>query len=171
MMAASRANEDAAMERRTRVERASDRELVVRRVFDAPARIVFAAWTTPALLMRWWAPKSSGVSLVSCEADVRAGGRYRFVFGRDGAESMAFVGQYLEATPPSRLAWTNEESADGAVTTVTFEERDGKTLLTLREVYPTKEALDRALAGMEDGMPEQFAQLDALLGALGPTLR
>ena len=56
-MAASRANEDAAMERRTRVERASDRELVVRRVFDAPARIVFAAWTTPALLMRWWAPK------------------------------------------------------------------------------------------------------------------
>ena len=170
-MAASRANEDAAMERRTRVERASDRELVVRRVFDAPARIVFAAWTTPALLMRWWAPKSSGVSLVSCEADVRAGGRYRFVFGRDGAESMAFVGQYLEATPPSRLAWTNEESADGAVTTVTFEERDGKTLLTLREVYPTKEALDRALAGMEDGMPEQFAQLDALLGALGPTLR
>ena len=84
---------------------------------------------------------------------------------------MAFVGQYLEATPPSRLAWTNEESADGAVTTVTFEERDGKTLLTLREVYPTKEALDRALAGMEDGMPEQFAQLDALLGALGPTLR
>ena len=85
---------------------------------------------------------------------------------------MAFFGKYIEVTPPSRLVWTNEESDDGAVTTLTFEEKDGKTLLAMRELYPSKEALDAAIAGMEGGMPESFAQLDELLVTLsagGPT--
>jgi uncharacterized protein YndB with AHSA1/START domain len=151
------------MKNRTTVERKSARELVVTRTFDAPARIVFEAWTRPELFMRWWAPKSSGASLLSCEMDVRVGGKYRVEFGRDASNAMAFFGKYIDVTPHSRLAWTNEESADGAVTTVTFEEKGGKTLLVLHERYPSQEALDAALEGMEDGMPEQFEQLDELL--------
>lgn len=153
-------------ENRTTAERRSERELVVTRRFDAPAHLVFAAWTRPELLMRWWAPKSSGMALLTCEADVRVGGRYRFAFGRDGTEAMAFFGEYLEVVPPTRLVWTNEESPDGAVSTLTLEEQGGRTLLTLHEVYPTREALDRSFDGMEDGMPEQFRQLDDLLRAL-----
>ena len=130
---------------------------------SAPARLVFEAWTRPELLRRWWAPKSTGLTLVSCAADVRVGGSYRFEFALAGAKALVFFGKYVEVTPHSRLAWTNEESEDGAVTTVTFEESGGRTLLVLRELYPSKEALDRALAGMEDGMPEQFEQLDELL--------
>jgi uncharacterized protein YndB with AHSA1/START domain len=159
--------EPAVMKDRTTVERKSERELVVTRTFDGPARIVFEAWTRPELLKRWWAPKSTGVSLVSCEADVRVGGRYRFEFGHAGSKPMVFFGRYLEVTPHSRLVWTNEESDDAATTTVTFEEKDGKTVLVLHELYPSKEALDGALSGMEGGLPEQFAQLDELLVTLG----
>jgi len=155
------------MKNRSIVERKSDRELVVTRTFDAPPRIVFEAWTRPELFMRWWAPKSMGVPLLSCEMDVRPGGAYRVEFGHDASDAMAFFGQYLEAIPPSRLVWTNEEDGDAPVTTVTFEEVGGKTLLVLHELYPTKEALDEAIAGMADGMPEQFAQLDELLVSLG----
>jgi uncharacterized protein YndB with AHSA1/START domain len=151
---------------RTNVERKSDRELVITRTFNGPARIVFEAWTKPELLKLWWAPKSVGVVLLSCEADVRTGGRYRFEIGREGSKPMTFFGQYLEVAPPSRLVWTNEESDDGAVTTVTFEDKGGKTLLVMHEVYPTKEALDRAVEGMEGGMAETFAQLDELLATL-----
>jgi uncharacterized protein YndB with AHSA1/START domain len=128
---------------------------------------VFEAWTKPEQLKLWWAPKSVGVVLLSCEADVRVGGRYRFEIGREGLKPMAFFGQYLEVAPHSRLVWTNEESDDGAVTTVTFEEKGGKTLLVMHEVYPSKEALDRAIEGMEGGMTETFTQLDALLVSLG----
>ena len=152
---------------RTNVERKSERELVISRTFNGPARIVFAAWTKPELLKLWWAPKSTGMSLLSCEADVRVGGGYRFEFGLGNSKSMAFFGRYIEVTPHSRLVWTNDESDDGAVTTVTFEERDGKTLLVMHELYPSKEALDRTLAGMEGGMTETFAQLDELLITLG----
>jgi uncharacterized protein YndB with AHSA1/START domain len=155
------------MKNRTTVERKSECEMAITRVFDAPARIVFEAWTRPELLKRWWVPKSVPVSLLSCEADVRVGGRYRFEFGDGTSEPVAFFGRYLEVIPPSRLVWTNEESDEGAVTTVTFEEKDGKTLLILRERYPSKEALDRALAEMGDAMTEQFAQLDELLVSLG----
>jgi uncharacterized protein YndB with AHSA1/START domain len=154
------------MKNRTTVERKSERELVVTRTFDAPARIVFEAWTQPELIKRWWAPRSAGVSLLSCEMDVRVGGRYRFEFGNETSKAMAFFGRYVEVTPHSRLVWTNEESDDGAVTTVTFEEKGGKTLLVMHEHYPSKEALDVAIAGMEGGMPESFAQLDELLVAL-----
>jgi uncharacterized protein YndB with AHSA1/START domain len=154
------------MTNHTTVERKSERELVVTRTFNAPARIVFEAWTKPELFKRWWVPKSTGVSLLSCEMDVRTGGKYRLVFGHEASKSMAFFGRYIEVTPHSRLVWTNEESDDGAVTTVTFEEKGGKTLLVLHELYPSKEALDGAIEGMEGGMPEQFEQLDELLVAL-----
>ncbi len=150
---------------RTTVEAKSEREIVVTRTFDAPARIVFQAWTTPALFKRWWVPKSMGVSLHSCELDVRVGGTYRLVFGSDPAAQMAFFGRYLEVTPHSRLVWTNDEGdGSGPVTTVTFEETDGRTRLVVHDLYPSKEALDLA-AGSSDGMPETLAQLDELIVA------
>jgi uncharacterized protein YndB with AHSA1/START domain len=151
----------------TVVERVSDRELVVTRSFDAPARLVFAAWTTPALFMRWWAPKSSGLTILSCEMDVRTGGGYRLEFGHPASDQpMVFHGRYIEVVPDARLVWTNEEGPDGAVTTLTLEERNGVTHLTFRETYPTAEALNEAQQGM-DCMPEQFGQLETLLASQG----
>ena len=150
----------------TTAARKSDREVVVTRIFDAPARLVFEAWTRPELFRQWWVPKSIGLVLLSLEQDVRVGGGYRLVFDLGDSKTMAFFGKYVEVTPPSRLSWTNEESDDGAVTTVTFEEKDGKTHLTLTEAYPTREALDRNF-GATEGLPEQFEQLDALLTTLG----
>ena len=154
----------------TIVERTSDLELVVTRTFNGPAHIVFEAWTRPELLQRWWAPKSFGISFVSCEADVRTGGTYRFVFSHPAAEQpVAFFGRYIEVTPQSRIVWTNEEGADGPISTVTFEEKDGKTLLVLRELYPSKQALDDAIASGSSGTSgagEQFELLDELLVAL-----
>jgi uncharacterized protein YndB with AHSA1/START domain len=149
----------------TTTDRSSDREVVVTRTFEAPARIVFEAWTTPELIMRWWTPKSFGITFISCEADVRPGGTYKFVMGHPAFDQpMAFFGKYLEVDPPRRLVWTNEEGEEGSVTTVTFEEKDGKTHLVLRDVYPTKAALDEAMAsGSIGGYPEQFNQLDILL--------
>ncbi len=151
--------------RRTVVERKSDFEFVVTRTFDAPAHIVFEAWRNPELFKQWWVPKSAGMTLVSCDMDIRAGGGYRLVFSHPAFDQpMAFFGTYKEVVPDRRIVWTNEESGDqGAVTTVTFEERDGKTLVTYSELYPTKEGLEEALAGSAEGLPEQFAQLDALL--------
>ena len=163
-MDARRESEPTPMKNRTTVERKSERELVVTRTFNCPARIVFDAWTKPELIKQWWVPKSLGMSLLSCDMDVRVGGTYRFVFAHVGSE-FAFVGSYLEVTPYSRLVWTNEESEDGAVTTVTLEEQDGKTLLAMRELYPSKEALDAA-GGSADATVETFAQLDELLVTL-----
>ncbi len=155
-------------DRKTNVERNSDRELVVTRMFDAPARTVFEAWSNPDLFMRWWIPKSAEMSLESCEMDVRTGGKYRLEFRHPAFDQpMAFFGTYKEVTPPKRLVWTNEESEEGAITTVIFEERDGKTLVTLRELYPTKAALDEALTGSAEALPEQFAQLDQVLAERG----
>jgi uncharacterized protein YndB with AHSA1/START domain len=165
-MDSRRESELAPMKNRTTVERKSERELVVTRIFNGSAHIVFEAWAKPELLKRWWAPKSTGLSLLSCTADVRIGGRYRLEFGHDASKPMAFFGRYIEVIPHSRLLWSNDESVDGAVTTVTFEERGGKTLLVLHELYPSKEALDRTIAGMESGMPETFEQLDELLVTL-----
>jgi uncharacterized protein YndB with AHSA1/START domain len=152
------------MKNRTTVERKSERELVVTRIFDAPARIVFEAWTQPDLFKRWWAVKSMGMSLVSCEMDVRVGGGYRLTFNN----GMEFFGKYVEVTPHSRLVWTNDEGGDGGpVTTVTLEEKGGKTLLVMTELYPSKEALDAAGTGALEGMGELFGQLDELLVTLG----
>lgn len=152
----------------TIVERKSERELVVTRTFNAPVRIVFDAWTKPALFKRWWTPKSFGITMISCEMDVRAGGTYRLVFaiGNDDAKTMAFFGRYTEVTPGARIVWTNDEGGEGAgaVTTVTFEEKDGKTLLVMHDLYPSKEALDEAVAsGSTSGTGETFAQLDDLI--------
>jgi uncharacterized protein YndB with AHSA1/START domain len=162
-------SEPTPMKSRALVERKSERELVVTRSINGPARIVFEAWTKPELLRRWWVPKSFGLSLLSCEADVRVGGTYRLVISHGGSEPMAFFGRYLEVMPHSRLVWTNEEGADGeTITTVTFEEKGGKTLLVVHDLYPSKEALDRAIAsGATSGMPETLDQLDELLVTLG----
>lgn len=149
---------------RTAVERKSDHELLVTRTFDAPARIVFEAWSKPELFRQWWIPKSVELTLLSCDMDVRTGGTYRLVFSHPASDQpMAFFGTYREVIPQKRIVWTNEESDEGAVTTVTFEENAGKTRVTLHERYPTTAALDEALAGSAEGLPEQFAQLDALL--------
>jgi uncharacterized protein YndB with AHSA1/START domain len=153
---------------RTTVERTSDREVAVTRTIDGPARIVFEAFTKAELLERWWVPKSMGMTLLSCEVDARVGGKYRLVFSHGGPEPAAFFGTYVEVEPYSRLAWSNEEGGEGgSVTTVTFEEKGGKTLVVLRESYPSKEALDAAGTGAADAMVETFDQLDELLVALG----
>ena len=163
----ARKNSDAAPKNRTTVERKSDRELVVTRLFDGPARLVFEAWSKPELFKRWWVPRSMGMSLKSCEMDVRTGGKYRLVFGDDPAHTFAFFGSYLEVVPGQRIVWTNEEGGDaGSVTTVTLEERDGKTLLVMTELYPTKQALDEAGTGAQDATHETFAQLDEVLAEL-----
>ncbi len=168
-MDAKRESEPTPMSRTT-VERKSERELVVTRTVNGPARIVFEAWTKPELFKRWWVPKSCGLSLLSCEMDVRVGGTYRLVFSHPASpEPMAFFGRYIEVTPHSRLVWTNDEGGeDGAVTTVTFEERGAETLLVMRDLYPSKEALDGAIAsGSTGGFSETFEQLDELLITLG----
>lgn len=160
-MEASKQREPAV--KRTTVERTSDVEVVVTRTFDAPARLVFEAWSKPELFKKWWVPKSMGMTLHACEMDVRTGGKYRLNFG----EGMDFFGRYIEVTPPSRIVWTNEEGGEnGSVTTVTFEEKNGKTLLVMSEIYPSKEALDEAGTGAADATQETFAQLDELLATL-----
>ena len=136
---------------RTTVERKPERELVITQTFNGPARIVFEAWTKPG----------AAQALVGAEVDrrvpafLRGGcscrGRYRFEFGHEASTPMAFFGRYIEVTPHSRLVWTNDESCDDAVTTVTFEEKGDKTLLIMHELYPSKEALDSAVAGIEGG--------------------
>jgi len=148
---------------RTTVERSSDRELVVTRTFDAPARLVFEAWSNPELFQRWWVPRSMGMALHGCEMDVRTGGTYRLDFGG----GMEFFGQYLEVTPPALIAWTNEEGGeDSSVTTVTFEEEAGRTLVVMTERYPSKEALDAEGTGAAEATHETFTQLDELLVTL-----
>ena len=156
-------NSHAVAQNRTAVERKSDRELAVTRVFDAPPSMVFKAWSEAELFRQWWMPKSvTGVSLLSCDMDVRTGGKYRLEFGA-GDDTMAFYGKYLDVVPNERIVWTNEEGEEGAVTTVTFEGRDGKTLLTFHELYPSKEALEDAMTGSAAGLPEQLDQLEELL--------
>jgi uncharacterized protein YndB with AHSA1/START domain len=168
-MDASRETEPTPTKNRTTVERKSERELVVTRTINGPAHVVFEAFTKPELFKRWWVPKSFGLSLLSCELDVRVGGTYRLVFSHNGSEPMAFFGKYIEVTPHSRLVWTNDEGDDGgAVTTATFEENAGKTRLVLSDLYPSKEALDAAIAsGSTGGMSETLEQLDELVVTLG----
>jgi uncharacterized protein YndB with AHSA1/START domain len=159
-MDASRHDELAPTKNVTRVEPKSDREVVVTRLFDAPARLVFEAWSKPELFKLWWVPKSMGMTLRSCDMDVRTGGSYRLGFG----DGMDFFGTYLEVTPPSLIVWTNDEGGEnGSTTTVTLTEQDGKTLLVMSELYPSKEALDAEGAGAADATHETFGQLDELL--------
>src|SRR5215213_4119892 len=153
---------------RTSVERRGDRELVVMRMFDAPPSAVFKAWSQPELFQRWWVPKSApGISLVSCDMDVRTGGKYRLEFGAGGSDTLAFYGKNLEVLPDERIVWTNDEGEEGAITTVTFQDLGGKTLLNFHEVYPSKEALEEALQGSAAGLAEQLEQLDELVSSIG----
>jgi uncharacterized protein YndB with AHSA1/START domain len=165
-MEARRGHERTPIKNRTTAERKSDRELVVTRTFNGPARLVFEAWTKPELFRQWWVPKSMGMSLLSCEMDVRVGGKYRLEFAYRDSQA-AFFGTYKQVTPHSRLVWTNEESDEGSVTTVTFAEEAGKTFVVMHELYPSKEALDAAGTGAVDAMGETFEQLDELLVTLG----
>jgi len=164
-MDAKKESEPTPLKNSTTLERKSDRELVVTRNINGPARLVFEAWTKPDLFKQWWVPKSIGISLLSCEMDVRVGGKYRLVFGFGASESMEVFGKYIEVTPHSRLVWTNDEGDEGgAVTTVTFEEEDGKTLLVKHELYPSKEALDDAMtSGENDCISETLEQLDEII--------
>ena len=167
-MDVGKSSQSSPLKNRMSVQRKSDRELVVTRTIDAPPHIVFEAWTKAELFQRWWVPKSFGLTLLSCELDVRVGGGYRLVFRHPAApEGMAFHGRYLEVIPPSRLVWTNEEAGgNGQVTTITFEERDGQTLLVAHDLYPSKEALDEDIrSGSTSWNDETFSQLDELLGS------
>lgn len=147
----------------TTVERVSDLELVVTRTINAPANLVWEAWTNPELFSQWWVPKSYGLNLDSCELDVRPGGQYRLAFLHDGA-TMEFFGTYLEVTPPSKLVWTNDEGDAGqTVTTVTFQDLGGQTLLTVHDLYPSADAVDTGSTG---AMPEVLGQLDELLAGM-----
>jgi len=166
-MDTSRQGEHASRSRITKVERASEREVVVTRSFDAPARLVFEAWSKPELFERWWAPKSMGMTLRSCEMDVRTGGGYRLSFGDD----VEFFGRYLEVVPPSRIVWTNDEGGEqGSVTTVTLTETDGTTMLVMSELFASKEALDADGGGAAEVTHETFRQLDELLADLTSAL-
>jgi uncharacterized protein YndB with AHSA1/START domain len=168
-MNANTKSDPAAGKARTKVERTSERELVVTRTFDGPAHIVFEAWTRPELFQRWWIPESFGITLISYEADIRTGGAYRLVMGHPASEQpMAFFGRYIEVAPHSRMVWTNDEGGeDGPVTTVTFEEKGGATQVVVHELYPSKEALDEAIASESTGAwPEQFEALDDLITIL-----
>src|SRR5262245_3748282 len=149
----------------TTMDRTSERELVVTRTIAGPADVVFEAWTDPELLKRWWVPKSVGIPLVAVEMDVRVGGAYRLVFQVDPTTTMAFFGRYLEVSPPARLVWTNEEGeGDAVVTTVTFDEDQGRTRLVVHDLYPSKDALDGAIeSGSTAGWSEMLEQLDELL--------
>jgi uncharacterized protein YndB with AHSA1/START domain len=158
------------MKNDTNVERTSERELVVTRIFNGPVRHVYEAWSNPELFQRWWTPKSFGITIVSREMDIRTGGTYRLVMKHPAApHPMTFFGRYLEVTPLKRIVWTNEENGEaGQVTTVTFEDKGNQTVVVMRDLYPTKEALDDAMAsGATSGTNETFAQLDALLDTLG----
>lgn len=160
----SHGNDAGDAQHRTSVERTGDRELIVIRTFDAPPSMVYKAWSQPELFRRWWMPKSvTGVSIVACEMDVRTGGKYRLEYAAGGSDTMSFYGKYLDVVPNERIVWTNDEGQEGAVTTVTFEEQGGKTLLTFHEVYLSAEALEDAMQGSVAGLPEQLDQLDAVL--------
>lgn len=171
-MDASRDSDRTPTKNRAAVERRSERELVVTRTINGPARLVFEAWTRPELFKRWWVPKAAPISLISCELDVRVGGKYRLLFGINGSpQQMEFFGRYIEVTPHSRIVWTNDEGEEeGAISTVTFEESGGQTRVVVHDLYPSKEALESAIAsGSTEGMPEQLEQLAELVVTLGGT--
>ncbi len=163
-MNAKNESEATPMKNPTTVERKSEREVVVTRTVNGPARLVFEAWTKADLFKRWWVPKSFGMNLLSCDMDVRVGGQYRLVFLHEGS-TMEFFGTYLEVTPHARLVWTNDEGDSGkTITTVTFEEIAGKTVVVVHDLYPTEASVDTGSSG---AMPEMFDQLDELLATLG----
>jgi len=167
-MDAIRESEHIPMKNRATAERTSDRELVVTRTVNGPRHLVFQAWTKPELFKKWWVPKSFPIVLLSCEMDVRTGGKYRLEMGHGDSKPMAFFGKYLEVIAPSRIVWTNDEGdAEGPITTVTFEEKADKTRVVMHELYPSKEALDAAMtSGEKSCVEETFEQLEETLATL-----
>lgn len=172
----ARQSENAVMNQ-TSMELKGDREIVIARTFNGPPRIVFDAWTRPELVRRWWAPDSRRVVVTACDADLRAGGTYRYVLRLEKTgHQFAFSGRYTEVTPHSRLVYTElfEPDAGGAnpgdiplIVTVTFTGRDGKTDLVSHSLCPSPEVRDAILAsGMEHGMRETMDQLDLLVASL-----
>jgi uncharacterized protein YndB with AHSA1/START domain len=150
----------------THANRVSDTETRVERRFDAPVERVFEAWSKPQLFRQWWLPSSFGMTMVSCDMDVRTGGTYRLEIGHPSSDSpMAFHGRYLEVVPNEKIVWTNEEGGEGGqVTTVTFAPDGEGTRLTVSDKFPSKEALDAEIgSGAMEGMPEQLKQLEAFL--------
>ena len=160
-----KANESADVQNRTYVDRKSDHEMVVTRTFDARAHTVFEAWAKPELFSQWWVPESFGMTLLACDMDVRVGGGYRLAFSHPASDQpMSFFGTYTEVIADTRIVWTNEESDDGPVTTVTFEEHGGKTVLVVHNRFPSKEALDAEIAsGAMDGLGITLNQLEVFL--------
>src|SRR5262249_32142953 len=151
----------------TTVERTSDREVVVTRTVNGPARIVFDAFTKAELLRRWWVPKSMGMNLLSCEVDARVGGKYRLVFEHK-PEPVAFFGTYTAVKPHPRLSWATGEDGEGAsATPLRCAETRGTTLLRRREADARWEALHAAGRGAQGGMGETLSKLQGLLPALG----
>jgi len=149
----------------TTTERTSDVELVVTRVVNAPPSVVYKAWADPDLFRQWWAPASFGVTILSHDSDMRTGGSYRLVMDHASLDQpMTFYGTYVEVVPGARIVRTNDEDPHGPVTTVTFQACSGGTLIVVHELYPSKAALDEAIAsGSTSGFAEQYEQLDRLL--------
>lgn len=150
-----------------------EREILIERDFMAPAEIVFRAWTDPDLVKLWWAPRDLGVSIVTCEAEIRVGGRYRYVLENAGGELIGFTGHYREITPPSRLVYTQYvegmEKAGEALVEVNFRSSGARTLVSSRETYPSAEVRHMAVtSGMEQGLRLTWEQLSALLPSLVP---
>lgn len=174
MVAGGRGSEPG-MRELTTLRLEGDREIVIERTFNAPARIVFDAWSQPELVERWWAPRSRGVAVVQIVATVRTGGSYRYVLSHRDRQ-FAFSGAYIEVTPPARLVYTQifEPAAGGAqpgdaeiVVTVTFDERDGRTRVRSHTQCLSAEVRDGIIAsGMEHGMRETMEQLEELVGVL-----
>jgi len=147
----------------------TDREIVLTRVFDAPRRLVFDAWTKPELLKRWLGA-FGGWSLVVCEIDLRVGGAYRYVWRDPEGAEMGMRGVYREVVPPERLVAT--ESFDEpwypgeAVDTIALREDGGKTTVTTTVLYQSREARDIALkSGMEQGVAAGYDKLAELLAS------
>ena len=143
----------------------SDNEILITRVFDAPAELVFDAWTTPDIVKRWWAGDRGVVT--DAQIDLRIGGRWRWVMTANGGFEVAFNGEYREIDRPRRLVKTEvfERVPDAeALSITTFEEADGVTTMKVLARYPSKEHRDAAIAsGMEGGVQTAFDQLEELV--------
>ena len=139
----------------------SDREILMTRVFDAPRRLVFEAWTKPEHLPHWLLGPS-GWTMPVCEIDLRPGGSWHFVWRRSDGTEMGMRGVYKEIAPPGRLVSTESWGGDWPETlnTLILSEKDGKTTITNTVLYPSKEARDAALkTGMKEGVSESFDRL------------
>lgn len=146
----------------------SDREIVTERVFQAPRERVWAAFTEPDLISRWWGLRSS-VTIIDRQ-DLRAGGGWRFVQRNEDGSETAFRGIYREVTPPERIVYTFEwEGMPGHVLidTASFEDLGDRTKVTVHSLFHTTGERDGMIdAGMERGLNEGYSQLDELLAKL-----